>query len=243
MAEKPQENTLLDHIEALRTMLLHCLAATALLIVPAYFAAPYVIRAMVKISCPPELGGLHYFTPMEPFLIQIQTGLWIALAVAFPYNLRQFWIFLAPALYPKERTVVKLSVVASTVLFAAGAAFCIAVILPLVMKFSISFSSDALKPILGVNEFLSFAGWLVFAFGLMFQFPVIVVAAVRCGLCSTATLAHARPYVIVGILILAAILTPPDIISQILLALPTWLLFEIALVIARRIEPEKKREV
>ena len=141
-----------------------------------------------------------------------------------------------PALYKDERRAVARAALVSTLLFAFGAAFCAGLVLPAVMKFSSGFARQSLEASIGLANFVSLAGWLTFAFGLMFQTPVIALLAVRFGLVSAAGLARKRPYVMTLILVAAGILTPPDVISQLVMAVPTWLLFELGLLAARRLE-------
>ncbi|MBR4570603.1 MAG: twin-arginine translocase subunit TatC, partial [Candidatus Riflebacteria bacterium] len=127
-------------------------------------------------------------------------------------------------------------------LFVGGVAFCVYFILPIIMGFSGSFSNEGIKPIIGLQNFLSLAGWLMLAFGLMFQAPIVVLLAVRFGLTTSEALKEKRPYVIVAILFLSALLTPPDVVSQVLLGIPTWLLFEVGLVIASKIEKTQTKD-
>ena len=235
------ENNLIAHLEALRTALLKILVVTSLLYPAGYFASPYAIRWLVK-WCFPEGGQLHYFSPMEVFWVQLKLALVLALIVAFPWNLRQIWNFVLPALYAAERRALRWWLFFSTLLFLGGGAFCVGVILPLLMKFSQGFSSPELTPLLGLSSFLELSGWLTLAFGLMFQAPIVVLLAVRFGVITADSLARKRPYVITVILILAALLTPPDIVSQVMLAAPTWLLFETGLLLARRLEKKAQRE-
>ena len=230
-----KENNLIAHLEALRTMLLKIIVFTTLLYPVGYFAAPYAIRWLTR-WCFPEGGQLHYFSPMEVFWVQLKLALVLALIAAYPWNLRQIWSFVLPALYAGERRALRWWLVFSTLLFLGGGAFCVGVILPLLMNFSQGFSSPELTPMLGLSNFLELAGWLTLAFGLMFQAPIVVLLAVRFGVITADSLARKRPYVITVILILAALLTPPDIVSQVMLALPTWLLFEAGLLLARRLE-------
>ena len=232
-------DTLLGHLEALRGTLLRVLAATALLYPVGYALAPTVMRLLVRLCLPPDMGPLHYFAPMEVFWTKLRLAFVIAIALAHPWNMLQLWGFLVPALHPGERVALRRWVLASTLLFALGAAFCAGLILPLVMRFAAGFATDGLRPVLGLSHFLGLAGWLVLAFGAMFQAPLLALGAVRLGLVSPETLAHARPYVIVGILLLAAILTPPDVVSQLLLAVPSWLLFEGGLALARATTPRE----
>lgn len=235
------ENSLVSHLEALRRMLLRIVIVTALLYPAGYVLAPYAIDALVCWCCPPEIGRLHYFAPMEVFFVQLKLALVFALALAYPWNMAQIWDFLRPALYPKERKALGWWIAASSVLFFGGMAFCVGLILPMLMSFSGGFASAELQPMLGLANFLNLAGWLMLAFGVMFQAPVVVLLLVRFGVISAESLRKKRPYVMTVILIVAAVLTPPDIVSQIMLAVPTWLLFEAGLFLAKRME-EKQNE-
>lgn len=237
-----KENTLISHLEALRRTLLWIIGATALLYPAAFLLSPYVIDFLVKWSFPPEIGKLHYFAPMEVFWVQLKLALVLALMMAYPWNIFQIWRFVLPALYRKERRALGLWIVFSSVLFACGIAFCIGLILPVLMKFSGGFATPELQPVLGLANFLNLAGWLMLAFGLMFQSPIAVLLAVRFGVISAETIRRKRPYVMTGILIAAAILTPPDIVSQIMLAVPTWLLFELGLILAGKMEERQNEQ-
>ena len=231
-------NTLVSHLEALRRALLRIVIVTGLLYPAAYWASPYAIDWLTR-WCFPGEAALHYFAPMEVFWVQLKLALVLALAAAYPWNILQVWKFVLPALYPAERRALGWWVLFSSLLFFAGGAFCVAGILPLLMNFSASFATKALTPLIGLESFLDLAGWLTLAFALMFQTPIVVYLAVRMGLVSAAALAQKRPLVVTVILILAALLTPPDVVSQLLLALPTWLLFETGLVLARRAEKRR----
>lgn len=230
------DNTLISHLEALRRTLIACVAVTALAYPVGFFVSPYVINLLVQWSFPESIGKLHYFAPMEVFWVQLKLALILALGIAYPWNAWQLWRFLLPALYKGERKALGYWVVFSTALFLGGVAFCIGVILPLLMNFSGGFATPELQPILGLANFLNLAGWLMLSFGVMFQSPIVVLLAVRFGVISTDTLAKKRPYIMTAILIVAAILTPPDVVSQVMLAVPTWLLFELGLFLAKRME-------
>ena len=233
MAEEASE-PLLSHLEALRAALLRSLAGVALLFPAGYALAPAAVRALVRLCLPPEAGPLHYFGPMEAFWTQLRIAGALAIALAFPWCAWQLWRFLLPALRPAERAAARRAAAASTLLFVAGAAFCLFAILPLVMRFGAGFASEGLRPVIGLGAFAGLCGWMLLAFGLMFQAPLAAFALVRLGLVPAAALARARPYAIVAILAASAVLTPPDVASQVLLALPTWLLFELGLLLARR---------
>lgn len=236
------ENTLLFHLEALRRALLRIFAVTFLLYPAAFYAAPYVIGFLVQWSFPPEMGKLHYFSPMEVFWVQLKLAFILSLAAAYPWNIYQIWKFLLPGLYRSERRALGWWIIFSSVLFFGGIVFCSGMILPMLMRFSAGFATPELQPLLGLANFLNLAGWLMLAFGLMFQSPVLVLLGVRFGVFSADSLRKKRPYVMTVILIAAAILTPPDVVSQILLALPTWFLFELGLFLARRIERKQEQQ-
>ncbi|MDR1942121.1 MAG: twin-arginine translocase subunit TatC [Endomicrobium sp.] len=238
-SESGNSQSFLEHFEELRRTLLKCLAAVVLLFIPSFFLAPKVINALIAWSCPPEISELNFFSPMEVFIIQMKLAALLALIISFPYCIWQIWRFLLPALYEAERKALKWWVLASAVLFVLGASFCIAVILPLVMKFSAGFSAPHLKAVIGLGGFLSLAGWLILAFGAMFQFPLAVMLSVRFGLVKRSFLADKRPYIAVIILIISALLTPPDVISQILLSVPAYLLFELGLFLSKGFEKSK----
>ncbi len=234
-----KDEPLIAHLEALRESLISCITFTAILCPFAYWASPYVINFLIKTCIPSNVGSLHYFAPMEVFWTQLNLSLILALLMAYPWNIWQFWKFLLPALYEGEAKALRLWIVSSSILFVSGVVFCIYFILPVLMGFSGSFSNDGIKPIIGLQNFLSLAGWLMLAFGLMFQAPIVVLSSVRFGLTTTESLKEKRPFVIVAILFLSALLTPPDIVSQVLLGIPTWLLFELGLVVASKIEQSK----
>ncbi len=230
------EETLASHLEALRGALLRCAAATAVLYPVGYLASPYLINALVRWCFPESAGTLHYFAPMEVLWVRLRLALIAALLAAYPWNILQLWRFLLPALYKRERKALGCCIVSSSLLFFCGAAFSIGLILPLMMNFSGGFATAEFRPSIGLANFLNLAGWLTLAFGVMFQSPIIVLLAVRFGVISCGSLRRKRPYIATAILIAAAILTPPDIVSQLMLAIPTWLLFELGLIIAGRIE-------
>ena len=132
-------------------------------------------------------------------------------------------------------------VAGASLLFFGGVAFCALGILPAVMRFAASFANEQMEPLLGISEYLSLVGWMSLAFGAMFQAPILVMLAVRFGLLTPEGIASKRPYVVVLIFLLAAFLTPPDVVSQLVLGLPTWGLFELGLLLSRRVSVSRKQ--
>jgi sec-independent protein translocase protein TatC len=147
--------------------------------------------------------------------------------------LYQAWAFVAPGLYAHEKKLVLPLVVASTVLFLAGVAFCYYFVFGKVFAFINSFAPQSITPAPDIEAYFSFVLTMFLAFGVTFEIPVVVVVLARAGIVSLENLKHARPYVIVGAFVIAAVVTPPDVLSQVLLAVPMWLLYELGLIVAR----------
>ena len=232
MAENEQDK-LTYHLSELRKTILSIVVCVAVLFPIGYFLAPYCIDWLVRWSFPIDNAQLNFFSPMEVFILNLKIGFVIALVLGFPYIIYKIWQFLLPALYDKEKKFVKTAVFCSTFLFILGAAICVGFVLPLVIRFSMSFATEQIRPILGISNFVVLSGWLMLAFGLMFQFPIAIYFLVRFDIISLESLKNKRPYVVVILLFLAALLTPPDVVSQILLFIPTYLLFELGLFFAK----------
>ncbi len=225
----------ISHLEALRGMLLRSISAIVILSPVGFYVAPKFLNFLIQNSLPESMTKLHYFSPMEVFIIQLKIGVLIAFVISFPYIVYEIKKFINPALYQNERRFLSGLILSSSFLFLLGGAFCIFFILPLIMNFSAEFATAELTPTLGLNNFVTLAGGLILAFGLMFQFPLATIFAVKLGLVEIETLKHIRPYIFVGILIISALLTPPDVISQLMLGVPTYILYEIGILIADRI--------
>lgn len=233
---KDKEESLISHIEALRNTLIKCFAAVGILLPFMFYFSPKVLQYLIKILVSDNKLTLNYFAPMEVFIIQIKLALLMAVIAAFPYIIRQLWGFILPALYEHERKFIRNSVFLSSLLFICGVVFCLFMILPLIIRFGMSFAGDNIQAMFGISNIINLALWLCFTFGLMFQVPLIVHLLIKWGILSYETVSSKRPYVVVILLVLAALLTPPDIISQILLFTPTYLLFELGLVFSKGVK-------
>ena len=187
----------------------------------------------------PLLAALPAGTPMiflgapDVFFTYLKIALLGSLFLTSPITFYQVWAFVAPGLYRHERKLFSFSVAGSVVLFLIGGAFAYYIVFPLIFQFFLGFATDQIHAMPAVREYLSLFMKLLFAFGLSFEIPIILVLATRLGLTTPDRLAGQRRYVIVWAFIAAAILTPPDVISQVLLALPILILFEIGLLLAR----------
>ena len=233
-SKQDQEATLISHLEALRRALLRSIVALAIGIVPLFLVSPYVLDWFCKQIALQGGVTLHYFSPMEVFLLQLKISALLDCVLFSPYIAWNMWQFVLPALYDNEKRFIRSIVAMTSGLFIAGVAFCLVVCFPLIVQFGMSFASTTLQPVFGVSNLVTLALWLSLAFGCMFQFPLVTYALIRAGFVNYETVCSKRPYVVVAILLFAAFLTPPDILSQLLLGTPTYLLFETGLLAARR---------
>ena len=175
----------------------------------------------------------------SPFLTPFKLSLVLSLFVAMPYILHQIWGFVAPGLYSNEKRVALPLLLSSILLFYAGIAFAFFVVFPLVFAFFTSVAPDGVAIMTDINRYLDFVLKLFFAFGLAFEIPIATMLLIWTGATSTESLKRKRPYVIIGCFIFGMILTPPDVISQILLAIPMWVLFELGIIFSTVIKPRK----
>ena len=177
---------------------------------------------------------LHVTEVTGSFYAYLKVSLVCGLVAATPFVFYQLWSFIAPGLYPEEKSRVLPLVVISTFLFLIGATFCYLVVLPFSLKFLIGFSGDLLSPIITVGSYLTFTGMLLLAFGFGFEMPVMAYFLGKVGIISSRFLSRGRRYAIVLILIFSAILTPtPDVATQLMLAVPLYILYEISIVIVK----------
>jgi len=169
----------------------------------------------------------------SPFLTPFKLTLVLSVFIAMPYILHQIWSFIAPGLYAGEKRVALPLLVSSILLFYAGIAFSFYVVFPLIFSFFTSVAPDGVTIMTDINRYLDFVLKLFFAFGLEFEIPIATLLLVWTGATNIESLKHKRPYVIVGCFIVGMLLTPPDVISQILLAIPMWILYELGIFFAR----------
>lgn len=232
MSSEQEQEKLTYHLSELRKTIISVIVCLVVLFPLGYFMAPYCVNYLIKWSFSNQELTLNFFSPMEVFLVNLKIGFVIAFILGFPFIIYKVWKFLLPALYDKEKKFLKTVVLCSSFLFVLGATMCVGFVLPLIIKFSMSFATEQIQPILGISNFLGLSGWLMLAFGLMFQFPIAIYFSVKFSIVSVDTLKNKRPYIIVMMLFIAAIVTPPDVVSQLLLFVPTYILFELGLFFA-----------
>lgn len=172
------------------------------------------------------------------FIAPLKLSFYLAIFLSMPYILYQFWNFISPGLYENERRFVLPLLFTSIILFYAGMAFAFFIIFPLMFGFFISIAPDGVTVMTDISRYLDFIMKIFFAFGLAFEVPVITIFLTRSGITTVESLKQNRPYIIVGAFVAGMLLTPPDVMSQFLLALPIWLLFELGLFMANRFSSE-----
>jgi len=222
------------HLIELRTRLLHSIVALLLVFLCLFpFAGQlYSLLAQPLLAKLPEGGQMIATDVTTPFFVPLKVALMASFLIALPYILYQLWRFVAPGLYAHERRLVLPLIAASTVLFYCGMAFAYFAVFPIVFGFVTASAPHGVAVMTDIDKYLSFVLGMFVAFGVTFQVPVAVVVLVRMKMVTTAKLREIRPYVIVGAFVAGAIFTPPDVVSQFMLAMPLWLLYEAGIVVA-----------
>jgi sec-independent protein translocase protein TatC len=230
-----QNQTLIEHLLELRTRIIRALIAVLVVFLamvafanPIYEAVSEPLRSMM-----PEGSNMIATDVASPFLAPLKLSAMLSLFIAMPIVLYQLWAFIAPGLYSKEKAVAIPIFTSSVVLFYLGMAFAYFVVFPLVFGFFTTIGPDSVAVMTDINSYLSFVLKLFLAFGLAFEIPVATFVLIRAGVISRENLASKRPLVLVGCFIFGMFLTPPDIFSQALLAIPMYALFELGLLFSR----------
>ena len=229
------EGTLISHLVELRQRLLKAVVAIAIVFAPcAWFANDlFTIIATPLIQKMPAGSSMIATSLISPFMAPLKLSLFVALFIAMPYVLYQVWAFVAPGLYKREKRFAIPLVVSSIVLFYAGVAFAYFVVFPLMFAFLTTTAPTGVQVMTDITNYLDFVLLLFFAFGIAFEMPVATVLLAATGLVRVETMTKNRGYVILGIFVIAAFLTPPDALSQTAMALPMWFLYEIGIILSR----------
>jgi len=229
------ENTLIEHLVELRSRLMRALAGLGIVLLGllpfanrlyGWFAQPLIDKL-------PQGAHLIAVEVASPFFAPLKLAFFIALVVTMPWLLYQAWAFVAPGLYKREKRLALPLLVSAVLLFYAGCAFAFFVVLPAVFGFLTAVTPEGVAMMTDINAYLSFVLVIFLAFGVSFQLPVALVILVLLGWVTPAQLREWRGYAVVGIFVLAAVITPPDVISQLLLAIPMCLLYEAGIIAAR----------
>ncbi|MEM6709715.1 MAG: twin-arginine translocase subunit TatC [Pseudomonadota bacterium] len=229
------EQPFLEHLLELRQRILWGLGAVLLLFFPIYFFA----NELYSFVAAPLLENLPGGSQMiatevaSPFFTPLKLSLVAAVCVGMPFLLHQLWAFVAPGLYLHEKKIAFPLLASSVLLFYFGMVFAYFLVFPLVFNFFASVTPEGVSMMTDINRYLDFVLKMFFAFGIAFEIPVVTLVLTWSGVTTAESLGRKRPYVIVGCFVLGMLLTPPDVVSQLLLAVPTWLLFEVGVFLSR----------
>ena len=241
----PLEQTLplIQHLIELRNHLLRAVLCVIVVFASLYYFANdiYLIVAAPLRELMPEGSTMIATDVASPFFAPFKLTLMVSIFISMPFVLYQIWRFIAPALYDKEKKLAFPLLFSSIILFYSGIAFAYFVVFPLVFGFFTSAGPEGITIMTDISRYLDFVLKLFFAFGIVFEIPIAIIILVSSGVTSVESLSQKRPYLVVACFVVGMLLTPPDVISQTLLALPMWLLFEVGLLFAKMVE--KRPEV
>lgn len=240
MSTTPASDTFISHLVELRTRLLKAVGSVLVVFVVLFlYPGPSVIYDFLA---QPMLASLPQGTRMiatgviTPFMVPVKVTLLTAFVVALPIVLYQAWAFIAPGLYTHEKRLAMPLILSSTLLFILGMSFCYFVVFKTVFHFIASFAPDSITPAPDIEAYVNFVMTMFLAFGITFEVPIAVVLLVKTGITTVQKLREIRGYVVVGAFVIAAVVTPPDVISQFLLAGPLCLLYEVGIIFANLIK-------
>ena len=224
-----------NHLLELRTRLLRVIILFGILVIAGIpFAAEiYSFVAAPLISMLPDGSSMIATEVASPFMAPIKLVIYVAFLFSMPWLFYQAWMFISPGLYKNEKRFTAPLMLSTIILFFTGVSFAFFIVCPIIFKFFIGMAPDSIQIMTDISQYLGFVFKLVFAFGIAFEIPVATILLVKSGIASKSSLAKARPYLIVLFLVIGMLLTPPDIFSQLFLAIPMWILFELGLLLSR----------
>jgi sec-independent protein translocase protein TatC len=238
--EPLREMSFYDHLDDLRKVIVQSAVVLLLAMIVCWFLSGRLLEFLIR----PFPGESLVFTdPIEAFMVRVRISVVGALMIGFPFVLFRVWAFVAPGLFAQERKKILPFVVGSSSLFYAGVVFCYLVLIPLVLDFLLGFKTPRLNPMISVNSYFAFVARLCFAFGVVFQLPIVVLVLSLLGIVTPSWLLRQWRYGVVGIAVAAAVFTPPDVISMIAMGVPLIVLYAasvaLAFVIVRKKPPRE----
>jgi sec-independent protein translocase protein TatC len=230
-----KEQSLLEHLIELRDRLLHMVLAVLVLFLVLFPFSEEIFTVVAEplLALMPEGTSMIATSVTSPFLVPFKLVLLLAVLLAVPYLLHQLWAFVAPGLYSHEKRLAAPLLISSVLLFYLGIAFAYFVVFPLLFAFFIAIAPEGVEVMTDISQYLDFIIAIFFAFGIAFEVPVATFLLILAGATTPEKMAKKRPYIIVGAFVVGMMLTPPDVISQSLLAVPMWALFEVGLIMSR----------
>jgi sec-independent protein translocase protein TatC len=240
------QESFISHLVELRQRLVRAVGAVLALFVVLFLypgsGTIYDYLALPLMNALPEGAKMIATGVITPFMVPVKVTALVGFMIALPYVLYQAWAFVAPGLYEHEKKFALPLIVASSVLFFAGVAFCYFFVFGKVFAFIHDFAPKSITPAPDIEAYFSFVITMFLAFGITFEIPIVVIVLVRMGIVSVQKLKEARPYVVVGAFVVAAVVTPPDVLSQFMLAVPMCILYEAGLFFARFVGTRAKPE-
>jgi sec-independent protein translocase protein TatC len=243
-AEKATSMALWSHIEELRTRVIRALATIFVLFIVSLSLSKHILNLLkvpLEAALPGGLTPLHFTGPMDVFMVNIQIAALTAFILGAPAWLYHFWKFVEPALHARERKYILPFIVASVSCFLLGIIFSYLFMLPLALKYLVGIGLEVAAPVITITDYVSLLTVVMLGFGLVFETPVLLVLLALLGLVSAETLANQRRLTFVIILIIAAIITPPDPVSMLGMAIPCYLMYELSIFIIRFLKPAEKQ--
>jgi len=229
MAKNQKEMTFVGHLEELRSRLIVCLASVLVFSIAIWFFSKEILDFITR-----DISKVYFTAVTEAFGVRIKISMWGGLAAGVPIILYQAWQFVVPGLLERESKAAFGVIFFGTLFFIVGGAFCFTVVLPVAVQFLLSFQTEKLAPIITVGDYVGFVAFMIFAFGAVFELPVVAFFLGKLGIVDAPMLASGRRWAVIIILIVAAAVTPtPDLFSQIALAVPLYILYEISIWVVR----------
>ena len=224
-----------SHLLELRSRLIRviiCLGILSIAGIP-FASEIYSFVASPLLNILPEGSSMIATQVTSPFMAPIKLVLFVALLVTMPYLFYEVWMFMSPGLYKNEKTFIAPLMASTSILFAAGVAFAYFIVCPIIFKFFIASAPNSIQVMTDISQYLNFVIKLVFAFGIAFEIPIATFLLIKSGIMKKDALVNSRPYLVILFFVMGMLLTPPDIFSQLFLAIPMWVLFELGLLISR----------
>lgn len=225
----------LDHLEEFRSRIIKCLVSVLIFSIVTYFFSDYVIDFLAK-----PISKVYFMSPTEAFAVRVKMSIILGIILSVPVIFYQIWKFIVPGLFEREVRAVVPAVLFSTLFFLIGGAFYFFIVFPMAIQFLMGFGTDKLEPMIKIGAYISFISYTTLAFGAVFELPVVAYFLGRLGIITDKTLRKGRRYAILGIVILAATITPPDIFSQVMLAIPLYFLYEISIIVLKATQKRKE---
>jgi sec-independent protein translocase protein TatC len=223
--------TFLDHLEELRRRILYSLACVGILTIGGYIISKPALKFILQLA---HIPSAYFFSPAEAFIAQIKVAVFLGIIASFPFLLLQVWLFITPALTKKEQGLTLAYLGSGIFLFALGMFFGYFILIPVGLRFLLSFSTEFLQPLMNISKYLNFMFWCLLGSGFLFQLPLLLFFLIQLGILDLDTVTKHRAEAIIVLLILCAVITPSgDFFTLLLIAVPMFLLFELSILAAR----------